>query len=1691
MKNYLIKIIIGLFILTSTQLCLGQSEFLRQQQQVLSGSEKCMVQLADSGYLVLSDYYPSGNQDQTFKRLDKFGAVQWYKRATLSGNQESQRVITTSTNKMVSVSNTPLNSTFGILFMDALGNSISHKQFSHSPSFDLYFRADLAESPDQKVYVLGTNHLVKMDSVGNVIWQKRFSGNNMNLMSVHPITSSKLILTGTVLNAQAINSDYDIVQICIDSAGTRLWSKTFGSRTQERPAISFYSSGKIYYVGMIDNYLSDRQGSFIFCTDTVGTQLWCKWIDDEGQYSQAVLLKDGTIACLRILNSTYTIVRFSESGDFISGTKLNPAQIFYVRAITATKDGGLYMEADIGSTSNVYGIKMAANLNPECVPLLPYTPDSMFNQVFDEMPFLCTVSSMTSVSNMNPSWTNLPFTSTPICTPMCNVVAAIKADETQICQGETTSFTNNSQYASSYQWWIGSTLLSTNTLLSHTFSSPGQYRVKLIASNGTCTDSSFTQISVRAPLPQPVFTYQKDHFKGWFNTVVPTFGTATWNFGDGTGMQQHIDSLVHNYKSAGTYEVCLTEMNVCGTVSTCENITFTIDSTFQFIKHYNEDSFYSGPRWAKGAEALYGGGFLLSGTDDSWGNSGWEGTIIKTDKKGNPLWTQIVTHSNGAGMDIQIPHITETHKGYLLLGGTNGASPYLGIMDSSGLTTYMLRLTTNSQFAVSGKPYEKTNGNIIFSGSYGNQAFIAETDLALGVYWFKRHTGIRTLNNTIKIPGGYLMAGTDLTNTQIGLMKVDENGDYVSACQITHSGSTPVAARDIVPTSDGNFIITGNSNGALYLMKIAPDYNVLWTKKYTNSIATLGSGRSVTIDNTGNILVTSTGGVVLKTDPAGNVVWAWDPPGHHVYGSVRHGKTLDGGLVIAGTTLSYFASAEEELSLFRFDNSGSMPSCWGSPVIVTATSITANVSIATDVQTNGTPALTRYYSGNSYASYQAEICASSASTLDAYFTEEINCPGTPTAFSDMSIGTVVAHSWNFQGGIPATSSSINPTVIWSTPGTYSVSLTITGMDGSTSTETHDITIAVAPVANAGNDLVTCAGSPVVLNGSGTGTLYWNPSASISNPSNAVTSTNPLEDELFVLNAVSGSCIVSDTVLVAVNPEFTNTTTATICSGISYSFHGQNYTSSGSYSVPYTTIHGCDSIYTLNLVVNPPLSSTISAFICDGEDYTVGSSVLSATGVYTVSLQNMAGCDSIVTLNLTVILPATTVNAEICSGDSYLIGNSTFSVPGTYTINLLNQNGCDSTVTLNLSELPNSSSTINAEICSGESYQVGSNVFSTSGTYTAVLQSVNGCDSTVTLNLQVLPLSFSLINAVICPGEIYSFNGIDYSVSGTYSAVLTSVNGCDSMVTLNLTVLSVSSSVTNASICPGDTYSFNGTDYSAAGTYSSILPTVNSCDSMAILNLTIYSIPTTNLNAAICSGENYSFNGNTYSVAGTYYQTLQSVTGCDSLIALNLTVYPVSSTILNETICSGESYFFHGNEYSSNGVYSDTLQTMGGCDSVVILDLTVFGPNTGVTVTGTTLTANQTGADYVWIDCDDQAVVGNLQSFTGALNGNYAVVVTWNSCSDTSACYPVTDLGITNMAGTNWFAYPVPSNDLLYLVSPLEAMGEQYILNDEAGRVMLIGIIDSDKTIISLEDYAVGMYQLKVGNEGRIFKIIRQ
>lgn len=159
-------------------------------------------------------------------------------------------------------------------------------------------------------------------------------------------------------------------------------------------------------------------------------------------------------------------------------------------------------------------------------------------------------------------------------------------------------------------------------------------------------------------------------------------------------------------------------------------------------------------------------------------------------------------------------------------------------------------------------------------------------------------------------------------------------------------------------------------------------------------------------------------------------------------------------------------------------------------------------------------------------------------------------------------------------------------------------------------------------------------------------------------------------------------------------------------------------------------------------------------------------------------------------------------------------------------------------------------------------------------------------------------------------------------------------------------------------------------------------------------------------------------GNIYAATGNYIDTIANTSGCDSIIDIDLTITNSTSYTDVQAAC-GSYTWMDGNTYSaSTNTPTFTLTNAAGCDSIITLDLTVNPiPDNNVIQSGTLLTADQFGATYQWLDCDNNYAVINgatSQTFTPQNTGNYAVEVMLNGCSDTSTCYLVDYTGINEL-----------------------------------------------------------------------------
>ena len=421
---------------------------------------------------------------------------------------------------------------------------------------------------------------------------------------------------------------------------------------------------------------------------------------------------------------------------------------------------------------------------------------------------------------------------------------------------------------------------------------------------------------------------------------------------------------------------------------------------------------------------------------------------------------------------------------------------------------------------------------------------------------------------------------------------------------------------------------------------------------------------------------------------------------------------------------------------------------------------------------------------------------------------------------------------------------------------------------------------------------------------------------------------------------SSGCDSAKTVILTVNPTYMDTIYGNICEGERYTEHGFNESSEGIYTNVLTSALGCDSILVLDLKLRQHYELTSTMEICQGEEYLFGDRILTETGIYKDTLHSEYGCDSIVELHLFVYpIYEDTIYRRICYGDTYSDENFNVSTQGTYQVSYRTANNCDSTITLIL-ETVYYNDTIFETTCQGLDYDFYGTNLTQTGTYTHTLTSVEGCDSIITLNLIVNNPYKDSVYAVICEGETYTNYGFNETEQGRYERLFTTVGGCDSIKVLNLRVNNSYNDTISARICSGEIYNDFGFSVDAPGFHTRQYHTIYGCDSIVTLNLSVTDKITDTIKAVICEGETYAENNFNASQTGEYVRELQTMYGCDSIIVLSLNVAPVYQDTIYKIIKDGEVYDKNGFFETEQGIYAQYLSTEYGCDSIVVLSLEV-------------------------------------------------------------------------------------------------------------------------------------------------------
>jgi gliding motility-associated-like protein len=509
------------------------------------------------------------------------------------------------------------------------------------------------------------------------------------------------------------------------------------------------------------------------------------------------------------------------------------------------------------------------------------------------------------------------------------------------------------------------------------------------------------------------------------------------------------------------------------------------------------------------------------------------------------------------------------------------------------------------------------------------------------------------------------------------------------------------------------------------------------------------------------------------------------------------------------------------------------------------------------------------------------------------------------------------------------------------PGIYWVEAT--DYCGNVWRDSVEITLEPGFTIELGEPLYICPGDSVEIDVQSSYTSFqWTPGNDASCADCPTTYLRPDTTTRFILTAEAGDCLSSDTLSVVILPTYATVDTFRLCAGDTININGEQIYEAGTYTNEWTTFQGCDSIITAIVEIVDAIETSESVSICAGDSAIIFGMPESTAGSYSQSFTAITGCDSMHTVNLTVLDTIQQITpVSICEGENIELFGQTVSASGTYAQTFNGFNGCDSTQIYELTVLSNASTNATATICSGEVLEQWGQLLSSPGIYDSTFMAVNGCDSTHALTLEVLDTVLTSEQLTICQGEEVDIFGSPISDEGQYIASYTGMNGCDSTHLVQLSVLDTSYTTQIFTICAGESIELFGETISQGGIYSQLYTNSLGCDSTHAITLNVLDTMFVSEIVSICSGDSINIFGSTVYEAGTYNASFTAVNGCDSTHQVILTVQDTIFSQSAQSICEGASIDIFGMSVEVAGDYSASFTATSGCDSIHTISLSVL------------------------------------------------------------------------------------------------------------------------------------------------------
>ncbi len=267
---------------------------------------------------------------------------------------------------------------------------------------------------------------------------------------------------------------------------------------------------------------------------------------------------------------------------------------------------------------------------------------------------------------------------------------------------------------------------------------------------------------------------------------------------------------------------------------------------------------------------------------------------------------------------------------------------------------------------------------------------------------------------------------------------------------------------------------------------------------------------------------------------------------------------------------------------------------------------------------------------------------------------------------------------------------------------------------------------------------------------------------------------------------------------------------------------------------------CTYMDTIRLIPKVGEQVEVVESICEGDSILFYGNYYHDEGEY---FHTTADCDSTIMLALGIRQNVLTpLESEICEGDSILWGSEWLKETGLYARTLMASNGCDSIISLDLQVRPRDSSDLVLFLCFEDTIVYNAEIYTQSGMYEVLLQNQESCDSLIQLEIRDIPNEYRNVEIQFCRGDSTLYNGEWYSTEGMREVPLTNQRGCDSIILLNVVERDTLHEEENYMLCPDETVTIEGEELDMSGSYPFYLSSQAGCDSVFTANVVVLSEP---------------------------------------------------------------------------------------------------------------------------------------------------------------------------------------------------------------------------------------------------------